>query len=59
MSAHPGSWRERGCRDKEEGMARGSGNEYGKGRPRKGRPVRASQAEAAWQLKKKRPFILT
>ena len=58
-SAHPGSWRERGRRGKEEGMARGSGNGDGKGRARKGRSVRARKAEAAWRLKKKRPFILT
>ena len=52
--------RERGRRGKEEGMARGSGNGDGKGRARKGRPVRARKAEAAWRLEKKKgPFILT
>ena len=35
-------------------MARGSGNGNGKGRARKGRPVRARKAEAAWRLEKKR-----
>ena len=34
-------------------MARGSGNGDGKGRARKGRPVRARKAEAAWRLEKK------
>ena len=34
-------------------MARGSGNGDGKGRARKGRPIRDRKAEAAWRLKKK------
>ena len=57
-SVQRGSWRERGRRGKEEGMARGSGNGNGKGRARKGHPVRAQKEEATWRLEKKRAFIL-
>ena len=42
-----------GGRDgKGEGMARSSGSGNGKGRARKGCPVRARKAEAAWRLEK-------
>ena len=51
--------RRKGWQGGRDGKGQWQWQWQGKGKERKGRPVRARKAEAAWRLKKKRPFILT